>query len=322
MKSILNRNSTYGFFMTVPSIIKKQLLLNKYSIISRHNMKTFIQCENYVKNKKNIIEGSILWKYLTKRNIFEVNYKQDNSSKRKKYWEHKLKKCPVLLRKLHLTYILKNGNINWKFYLSKGYLFYYLHYSHLFLEVNLSSIIFKIFKFFLLIGLLYAVYSKYKEVMKSYILEKVLLSDIVINEISKSLIIVVNKPGIKLLMSESLCKLLDNEGFKKDTYNLVEKLLIDFLKSKDCYNLLLNLLIKDILNNEQVKFEIFSLIKDILVNKKVDFLEKKLEEIIVSILNKKEIHFYVKKALQQEFIESLKNESILKLAIKTLLEKV
>jgi hypothetical protein len=132
---------------------------------------------------------------------------------------------------------------------------------------------------------------------KQLILNKICKNKAIIRKISDAIDGLCGEEKVlnltKNLIIEEVYK---NEQMEKDLNNLIKREIISYLQTKDCKNDLKQLLIEEVLRNSEIKNELYSLIKELLTLKEVNFLEDKLEHILVDVLNIQTIHEHVAKS--------------------------
>lgn len=150
-------------------------------------------------------------------------------------------------------------------------------------------------------------------------LAEILSNEALINEIAKSLIVLVKQKNIQDLTADGLSKLLNNESFRADTKLLVTNLIVDYLASVDCYLSLSKIIISDIYGSEKVIEEIFKLVKDLVSVRQIFDLENLLEDSLKKILSNQGLIENIKQSLQNETISSFSNEGMIRLTVNNLL---
>jgi hypothetical protein len=114
---------------------------------------------------------------------------------------------------------------------------------------------------------------------------------------------------------------LPNKEIRNDLYRIIKRELINYIRSEDCRKELKNLIIKEVLRNEEIKNELYSIIKQFITLKEINFLEDKLEKILVDVLSIQAIRTHVAKKIEDEVQKALREENLIRMAINILVEK-
>lgn len=314
----LKLSSKLGFYKYLPSYLKfKGVNINNSSILEFRCFYKLIYLEKVkiYKNSKKSLLSKIKRLFIFDENINTVitsNNLINNKNHDKAYKYNRILK---IITNHYLKLIQKENkrqNFNKRGFLWKikinilfryGYFFsanYFSFLYFLFLRF-LRKNIFIIFKrLIILVLILKLIKISIDSLIENKVIE-VLLAKLIVNQafenvISGSLIGLVQKESIKILIKDGLIKLLNNKDFINDTQKLIDKLIIDYLESKDCYEKLENIIIKDVLNSPEVYNEIINLIINICLNKEYATIEKKLENILVNIINKEAVKNHVIKS--------------------------
>ncbi len=238
---------------------------------------------------------------------------------------------PIKIKTLKTnTEHLKNLKYNFSYLIKKNIIYR---------ESKIGKIIFKLFwnpklhKTFIFlftilllsISLIYYNTEIKKEIdkfVKGIIITKIIRNKYIINKISYEILFLVRRESIKRLMSDLIVKdVLPNREIRSDLYRIIKRELLAYIKSEECRKELKILIVKDVMRNEEVRNELFELIKSFILLKEVNFLEDKLEKILVDILCIEAIHSHVAKKIENEVHKALKDEEMIKLAVKVLSEK-
>lgn len=133
--------------------------------------------------------------------------------------------------------------------------------------------------YFGILGLLYYIYltliresllNRNKQIYKMFddklvgvshkaLIESVLQSAVINEKVSDGIMLLMQEPKIKKLMTDLFIKLLHNQGFAEDTSKLLRNVTIEYLRSSDCHEKLVKLIVGEVLRNDKVLQEIFKL---------------------------------------------------------------
>jgi hypothetical protein len=209
---------------------------------------------------------------------------------------------------------------------SRFRLFFYKLYSYQKFYKFLKSLLF----ITILVVMGFFLYQEYRErikiqfdkLVKSLIISKICKNEFIINKIAYEILFLVRRESIKRQMSDLiLIDVLPNKDIRSDLYRIIKREILSYLKSEDCRRELKILIVKDVMRNEEVRNELWGLIKSFIILKELNFLEDKLEKILVDILSIEAIHSHVAKKIKNEVNKALKDEEMIKLAVKVLSEK-
>jgi hypothetical protein len=158
--------------------------------------------------------------------------------------------------------------------------------------------------------------------IKYIVINKVCKNEFIIKKISWEILVLCKKDSIKHLLSNLIINdVLPNKEIRNDLYRIIKREIIIYLKSEDCRRELKSLIIKEVMRNEEIKNDLYSLIKQFITLKEIDFLEDKLEKILVDILSIEAIHTHVGKKVEEETHKALRDENLIRMAVNILSEK-
>lgn len=164
--------------------------------------------------------------------------------------------------------------------------------------------------------------EKSDNMIKSLIINKVCLNKIIIEKISWEILVLCKQDRThRLIRNLILNEVLKNKEITMDLYRLIKREIIAYIKSEDCRRQLKNLIAKDVMQNSEVRSELYSLIRQFITLKEVDFLEDKLEKILVDVLNIKGIHDHVGKKMESEINKALRDDKLINMVIEMLMDK-
>lgn len=159
-------------------------------------------------------------------------------------------------------------------------------------------------------------------IIKSLIINKICKNKTIIEKISWEILVLCKQDRThRLIKNLILNEILPNQELKKDLYRLIKREIIAYIKSEDCRRELKNLIARDVMANPEVRSELYSLIRKFITLKDVDFLEDKLEKILVDVLNIQAIHNHVSKKIEGEINKALRDVKLIDMAIEVLMDK-
>jgi hypothetical protein len=176
----------------------------------------------------------------------------------------------------------------------------------------------------------YVIYQNYSQeinnqsdlLIKNLIINKVCKNEFIIDKISWEILQLCKRESIKIMLSNLIINdVLPNKEIRNDLYRIIKRELINYIRSEDCRKELKNLIIKEVLRNEEIKNELYSIIKQFITLKEINFLEDKLEKILVDVLSIQAIRTHVAKKIEDEVQKALREENLIRMAINILVEK-
>lgn len=194
----------------------------------------------------------------------------------------------------------------------------------------LSEHSYKILIIFSAFFLPYVIYRNYSEeinnqsdlLIKHIVINKVCKNEFIINKISWEILQLCKKESIKIMLSNLIINdVLPNQDIRNDLYRIIKRETLNYIRSEDCRKELKNLIIKEVLRNEEIKNELYSIIKQFITLKEINFLEDKLEKILVDVLSIQGIRTHVAKKIEDEVQKALREENLIRMAINILVEK-
>jgi hypothetical protein len=228
----------------------------------------------------------------------------------------------------------KKLNAQFSFVIKKNVIFKGSRFRVFFYKLCSNEKFYKYLKLLLFIIILlvigFLLYHEYRnrikiqldKLVKSLVIKKICKNEFIINKIAYEILFLVRRESIKRQMSDLIVKdVLPNKEIRSDLYRIIKREILSYIKSEDCKKELKILIVKDVMRNEEVRNELWGLIKSFIIFKEVNFLEDKLEKILVDILSIEAIHSHVAKKIKNEVHKALKDEEMIKLAVKVLSEK-
>lgn len=267
-------------------------------------MNKYILFPNYLKNRK-IFQYNSFMKFVNKNQV---------SISRKNVINNKLR--------------LQN---NFKFVIRKTYVYNYFVLKQIYSLLHNKSR--SIRKLLIICGLLSSVFlyycykkqeinSKVDLTFKNIIIQKILQKEYIINKISWEIFQLCNKESINRLLANLIINdVLPNESIRNDLYRIIKRETINYIQGQECRRLLRELIIKEVLRNEDIRSDLYSLIKQFITLREINFLEDKLERILIDILAIDGIHKHVAEKINNETQKALRDENLIRMAVNLISDK-